>query len=394
MVTARRALALLLAALLPACGLLIGINDLEAVPASGADSGRNETGADDGTVGDAGTEDASDAGIDVGDDAARRCDAAADPENCGRCGHSCLGGQCRDGQCEATALANGQGPVSAVALSATHVYFTAINTNLVARVPKDGGAVEPLATAPHVAVPKRIVVTDTHVYWANGDLPGWVSRCPLAGCGAAPEVFSQNGAEATGLTVDGSHAYWTDSNGDQIRRRPLDGGAEQTVVDVAGGRPMALAGGAPNAFWIVDFSASVFRSESDGGKTLVGKTGTSGREVALDDTWVYWAVANDVGDPGSLARAPRDGGVSQVLGPAFGHPRALTIDGDRVHWTAWTELADGGLVDGGIHSCPTVGCTTGRTTHASGEDRPRGLAIDTAAYYWGTGNGVKKLARP
>ncbi len=256
MVTARRVLALLLAALLPACGLLIGINDLEAVPASGADSGRNETGADDGTVGDTGTEDASDAGIDVGDDAARRCDAAADPENCGRCGHSCLGGQCRDGQCEATALANGQGPVSAVALSATHVYFTAISTNLVARVPKDGGAVEPLATAPHVAVPKRIVATDTHFYWANGDLPGWVSRCPLAGCGAAPEVFSQNGAEATGLTVDGSHAYWTDSNGDQIRRRPLDGGAEQTVVDVAGGRPMALAGGAPNAFWIVDFSPS------------------------------------------------------------------------------------------------------------------------------------------
>lgn len=396
-------LALGLVALSTACGTLIGIKDLTDGTGEGAADGASEsgsgseTGAADGANDDAPvTSDSAVSDVDAGADAVADADCGdtgTDKDNCGRCGHSCLGGDCSAGKCQPFPLAPGQGQISDVVLDATYVYFSSISGDVVGRVPKAGGVVKTLASAPNVHVAKRVRVNATHVFWANDDFgPGTVSRCPLAGCTGAPTVLA-NPEDPTGLALDSDYVTWADSNAFEIRRRPLDGGAAKLVVTPSA-RPLAVATDPPFTFWIEDFTGAVYRTEpADGGSVLIGVSGTSGRVIATDKSYVYWGSAQDPGDPGHIARAPRAGGPTDLLGEAHGEPRGLFVDDQRVYWAAWETASDGGVVGGGVYSCDRAGCAIERVDVAVGIDHPSGVAVDNEAIYFGTKTGVMKVAR-
>lgn len=382
----RRALAaLLLLAILPACGALIGLKHLTADEDDAGDAAGNVEGGPEG----ASNED--------GGDASTSCaDVTRSAEHCGRCGHSCLGGTCKSSVCQPTALATGQGTVSGIALDDTYVYFTSLSNNIVARVPKAGGRVETLAAAPGVRMAKRLAVNATHVYWANADLfSGAIARCPIAGCAGVPEVLSQP-EEPIGIALDPGFVYWADRNASKVRRKPLDGGADQLVATTTGGLPVAVAVSGPSAFWIEDFNGDVNRSNAaGGGEVFIGVSGPSGRDLALDPSFVYWGAAQDPGDQGKISRAPRDGGgPTQQLGPARGDPMAIAVDGTLVYWTAWERATDGGVLSGGVYACGHSGCGAGPTVLGAAEDLPRGIATDATAVYWGANGVVMKLAKP
>ena len=98
-------------------------------------------------------------------------DVEADPANCGRCGHSCLGGTCTAGQCQPIELASFMDqPTATVVLSATHVFWQTIEG------------------------------------FASG--PGKVYSCPKMGCPGGITTLPVNGNFIRGLTSDGDQKVY------------------------------------------------------------------------------------------------------------------------------------------------------------------------------------------
>lgn len=387
----RRSLALMfVVAALPACGALIGVKSLVEPDDEDGGPGQNDAQALDGAS-DAPTTFPDGAPLD-GSDGAACGDVTASKDNCGRCGHSCLGGDCKASACQPIALTTGEGEVYGVANDATHVYFTSFTGNFVARVAKTGGLSQKLATT-RTFLARKVAVNATHVYWSADDSPGVVARCPLTGCVAAPEVLATPD-RPFGLALDSTSVYWADRNSATLSRRPIGGGAEVAVATSLGGLPIAAAVDNGSLFWIVDFTGSVQGAASDGGTFRVGVNGTSGRDLVLNKTDVYWGAAIDPGLDGKISHAPRDGaGPVTFLANAGGEPMALAIDAQRVYWTAWDRKADGGVVSAAVYSCPLASCGA-RTVVAAAQDLPRGIAVDATAIYWGVNGAVMKLAKP
>jgi hypothetical protein len=108
-------------------------------------------------------------------------DTRSDPESCGACGHSCLGGACHAGQCGAIELASGlgdsggpngtsasdggvpTGPGSVIA-DATHVYW--VQPNALMRIPVGGGKPERFAAHAGLSVTAKLVMTKDAIYLA------------------------------------------------------------------------------------------------------------------------------------------------------------------------------------------------------------------------------------
>lgn len=364
---------------LPACSAVLGLKDLTPVEGDG--------GADAPDAAFDGGGSTPDASLDGG------CgDLRTSADHCGRCGHSCLGGECHDGGCMPVALATGQGTVGGVALDGDDVYFTSLSGNLVARVSKDGGAVVGYASSPAVKDARRIAVDATHVYWTSSELlAGAVSRCPLAGCGAGPEVLATP-EEPTGLALDQKGVTWADRNGQRIARWTLPAGPT-TVLSVPTVLPVTVAVEGDDVFWVGDFSGEVFRrNPADGGSVLLGANGQSGRVITADAQNVYWGAAQDYGQPGNISRVPRGGGAIGLVARAGGDPMGITVDGDRIYWTSWERLPDGAYVSGAVRSCPLAGSCASTLLVAA--DQPRGIAVDARAIYFGTDGAVMRLAKP
>lgn len=381
-----------LVASLPACGALLGVrsliepNDDAGDAAIAADGQKNE--AEDATT-DERASDATDVdgGVDSG------CvDVTRSAENCGRCGHSCLGGECKASLCQPIPLATGQGEVWGVALDERNVYFTSFTGGFVARVPKAGGAVERIAST-GAFLARKVAVNASHVYWTSDDSPGAISRCLLTGCVGAPEVLATP-QRPLGLALDATIFFWADRNSTELRAKLLAGGPELHVADSTSGPPIAVAVESSRLFWIADFTGEVQGRAQDGGTFSVGINGTAGRDLVLDGTFVYWGAAIDLGQDGRISRAPRSGvGPVELVGPAKGEPVSLAVDAKRLYWTAWARQTDGGVLGAGVYSCPPAGCGAAPTTVAAGQDLPRGIALDDSAVYWGANGGVMKVAR-
>ena len=123
-----------------------------------------------------GTESGTPAPVDAGtssDAPTPPCDLAktdSDPDHCGSCGHSCLGGGCSAGKCQPILI--GADPAQAI--------FS-------------------------------VAVSDRHVVWmtttaANGNGAGSLAICPKEGCGAAgPKVLAQR--NAGNVAADGANIY-------------------------------------------------------------------------------------------------------------------------------------------------------------------------------------------
>jgi len=322
-------------------------------------------------------------------------DVDASADHCGRCGHSCLGGQCQAGVCQPTTVATAQGRVGGLVVDATHIYWTSLTNNQVVRAPKaGGGTAQVLASAPAVGAARSLAVSGAHVYWGNDDFTNTVvNRCPLAGCGAGvqPEKIA-DAQRPVGIAVDATHVYWCDRNSNEIKRRAFTGGAVELVATANGG-PQALTVENGRAWWVDDFSGQVGSHYQDGGSFDVGIGGQSGRVIKVDATRAYWGVQIDPGQRGKILSAPRNGGgQTQEVGIAGGEPLGMSLDGTTLYWTA--QSPDGGAAGGGVYSCPAAGCNGAAKIVVGRQERPHGLAVDDKAIYWGTDGTVMKLAKP
>ena len=316
-------------------------------------------------------------------------DITMSAEHCGKCGHSCLGGECAGSRCMPITLASGQTQPSGIALDPVagggRVYWTnRADQGTVHSVAGTGGEVTTLAT--DQARPGGIVVDATSVHWANAGVTagtGQIMSVAKDADAAAPTVLLANQQTPMVLTQRGTRLFWSNS---------VNAVGSIGSVDVSGSDPIVVVGD---------------QDQPSG--------------VVADETGVYWAVM-DSGEVRKCFAVPCV--TVQVMGTGIGSPLGIAVDTVFVYWTSLdgkvakankvtkevTDLATGqslpvGVAVDGTHAyfANNMGSTICRVPKiggaveelASGQNGPFAVAVDNDAVYWVTQNGgtVMKVAK-
>ena len=291
-------------------------------------------------------------------------DLSTDGDSCGRCAHSCRGGDCTDGLCVPTVLAVGQSRAEYVAVDDTSVYWTDLSAGTVMKAPLSGGTPVTLATGQ--SNPAPIAVNAGGVYWssygddrlmlspAGGGMPIFVLSAPVdrltvdrsnvywtdnfqgtvmkvaVGSSSSYTLASGQGSP-DGLAVDASNVYWADYDTGTVSKVPIGGGAPVVLVPAQGGVGLRrVAVDAASVYWTDGGVRAVLKVPVGGGAPLVLAAGRDDSmfDIAVDATDVYWS------EKGGVMRVARDGGSPEVV--VTGQPVVLGIalDRDYVYWTS------------------------------------------------------------
>jgi len=400
---------------LAACSSLLGLTDPttddgvlgDGGPGGGDGSatGDGSTGGGDGST----TDDGSAPGDAAGGDAscAPGADFSSDKANCGRCGHSCLGGDCTAGVCQPVTLAVAQSNPFGVAVHGTRVYWTSFGANTVSMADKaDGKNAGPVA-ASGVSSPWGIRVDDAFVYWANNETStGSIARCPLAGCGAAAPTKLVKADEPTDIALFGARLYFTESNSGSVR-----------AIDVAdGGAPLDLTGPTINRpFKLVTDGVYVYFTSNENILHSVKVTGGAAVDLvdAVDNSGIALDPATGTvfytltGNTGSITTVSKDGGPPTGFAGSQKNPLNVVVDANYVYWTDNGTVSSpanaNDLLDGSVLACARPGPCTKPIVLASAQHAASGITIDDTAVYWtnagagGIGNGdgaLMKVAKP
>lgn len=304
-------------------------------------------------------------------------------DHCGACGRSCLGGACTNGRCPVQTLttvgtrpygiaiddtqvyyadrdegilrqvpkeggtpitrATGQTRISFVAAdpgTSGFVYFTRNGANGgVSKVPKTGGAVVTLASAPWAW---EIAIDDTYVYFTTGG----PENPPLGATGTLQRVAKTGGAatrlattsvEPGSIAIDERSIYFTDKGAQTVSR--LDRLSPGTVEEIsnlqAGPDDIAIDG--ENLFWTCYAADLVVKRPKNAPMNValvLGEDSPNG--IAAGGNFVYYSTYRG----NTLARVSADGGPSLLLANVD-TPIRLVLDDQYVYYTGNGEETDG-----------------------------------------------------
>jgi hypothetical protein len=397
---------------LAACSAIIGTRDLTLEASDAGPSGLDgTTPTTDGATGPATDGSSSDASGDAptGDAACSPSDLLTDSLNCGTCGHSCLGGACSAGKCQAFTLVPAQLGALGIAIDSASIYWVSYIDAQILKANKDGTGVTVLATDTGGA-PFDIALDATNVYWTDQggsnytDLAsGTVSTCLKTGGAGGTALLPADLYLVQGLAVDQTSVYWAEmENSDIGRLNRADGGFGYLLAGFGDPSPNELA---------VD-DASVYFTTSDGVQktpkngplvygdptqvvsdaaaltTYYSSPNTGPWGITLDANNVYWTVQT----AGLIQYAPRAGlgtGVPTSLASAEVNPIMITVDATNVYWTAGGPNSAANpndfpqYLNGYVATCPKAGCpASGPTVLATGLHGPYGIAVDDTAIYF------------
>jgi hypothetical protein len=334
-------------------------------------------------------------------------DTSTDPNNCGSCGHSCLGGACVAGVCQPVVLASGVCPTS-IAVDDTSVYFThdVLGSWAVESVPKAGGTVTVLATQTSLAdiYGDSVAVLDGIVYFitlrAGGDN---VLESVPAGGGPVTVVagFNVGGSirqPTRAVVTAASGVYWANEEGGILH---VDLSGNQTFVvdpdvlvhldqnpsDVSLPYPVTLAVDSnnvyftPNSTIALDYLCSA--PLAGGPVTTIanvpdplvhGELPLSAASMVSDGVNVYWATLQA---PGAMFQVPVAPVGARSLFTQAINPGAtvtsLALDTTRLYWTEHAALGTVGAAALG---------TGVATPLAVGQSYPFAIASDATSVYW------------
>jgi hypothetical protein len=325
-------------------------------------------------------------------------DTSGDGNNCGSCGHSCLGGGCIAGKCQPTHLAPAFEP-GALAIDAQYAYWTnnsqnngsgAIQRTLLA----GGGTVSSIVSNLTAGVTLLGIAVDADsVYWADV-YAGSIFKAPKAGGSATPIASGSPWS----MSLSGSFIYWTDGDLNEIVKTPISGAASTIIAaatdpganignlaigDWVGG----ITANATKVFWAASLSSGSVQSEpvtavhSVPSATFIGPESMP-TSMAIDAKNVYWL------ETGSVMSLSLSGGTPRPLLSGHNPMGAITSDGTNVYFG---DLLSSGVVE--ITSIPVGGGTA--VPLAPGLDGVNAIAVDSTAIYWADRSGqlIFKLAR-
>jgi hypothetical protein len=311
-----------------------------------------------------------------------------DPNHCGRCDHSCLGGVCRTGVCEPFRVARGDSTWF-LALDPNNVYFTDLGPGGIFYCPRGGcPGSSILLTMPFDTSAAALAVEHGVVLYSTP--AGTIVACPPAKCMTAPTVLVAATPDSRTLHTDGTAAYWVETG--EIRSCPLAGCASATTLATI---PLASPG-ATDAL-IVEQRYAVTTTRGTYACTLPACADLAilggpvqSEAIASDGTNLYWFEY-----PASqLVRCDAVlgcHGAPTVLQSGQEYTEDAVSDGQVLFWPAKTS--------GRLLACALPGCAGAPRAMALGQNQPTSVALDETAFYWtltGTTSntgGVMRLAR-
>lgn len=313
-------------------------------------------------------------------DPATGCEQALDSSShCGACGRDCLGGACIDAKCYPAVLASGQSTPWAIAVDATHVYWSTHTwTGAIRRVPKSGGFTQTLAS--NQAIPDGIELTSTHVIWAN-DADDLIQSVPLAG-GTIETLASVPSNRPVDVAVTDTHVFWTNWAANSVQRVALAGGAVEDVSTSDNHLSHRIVTDGSHVWWTNIGNHTVRRATVEGGDVTTIATGSSPLGIAVDATQVCWTNSGDK----TIVCAPLGGGAPETLTTAPAAPHGMAMDDTHVYW------ADGSPTSSIRRADRATGTTE---TLAVDQDDTVYVALDEDAVYWAnSGSGeILRLAK-
>lgn len=325
-------------------------------------------------------------------------DLSSNPDHCGACDHSCLGGDCKGGKCqpavifENDAAVGGVGTLADIEIDDGYVFFTDAGdlgsaglTGAVWRMKLDGSDPSRL-DAPGSTEATQLALNSASVLWTGHE--GAIKRVGKSG-GPTDTLATEPASSLRSLATAGNIlVYAAGADVEYVNLVSLDvktSSASQPSpqrVALHGTTAFFTALGTPPEYQ----DGFVSRVEIDGSATKVLAFGyVAPNALVVDGETVFFTTAT-----GGVYRAPMAGGADpiELFAPVDDHdasPQDLALDGDHLVWTAWGPCANangcnGTPLKGRVSRIPK---TKGeRVILAEGPFLPTGIAVGEDAYYW------------
>jgi hypothetical protein len=257
---------------------------------------------------------------------------------------------------------------------------------------------------------------------------GRIRSCSAGWCAVTVGTAQYANAGIDGFTADGTHAYWTQTNGEGagLFWLPLSGvtggglnngsfegvgvinanasgvffflnnfdaphsGSNYTISQVVVGRsshipvaPMgsnatagAIAGDGTNVYWIDAANLSLMKGTPGGGgvTTLVSGLGSTQGGLAVEGGNIYWADTSSI----QMVSSAGQGGAATTFEAGQISPGFIAADANNVYWTT-----QGSLVRVPLGGGPLVTITSGQTFLY--------VAMGTRSFYWSTGTQIEEV---
>lgn len=252
--------------------------------------------------------------------------------------------------CRVASVSKSGGPITVlarpfraggIAVAGDSVYFTSYDAGTDAspsliRVPKRGGKAVKLSSG---LLPEHIAVSGQFVYGtAEAPNVGYVpAQVPLAGGTLRPLVQTpptQLGeAMRHAVAVDEDAVYWGTASDfaapSTIVKVPLKGGSSQTWASVET-TAYGIALDPTNVYWVTSNEVLKIPRASGLPERLAVNHGRGGFQgIAVEGKYVYWT---DHGNGGSVSKVSVDGGPVTILADGLQHPAGIAVDDTSVYW--------------------------------------------------------------
>ncbi|GMV19089.1 MAG: hypothetical protein HS104_07250 [Polyangiaceae bacterium] len=324
-----------------------------------------------------------------------------DENNCGSCGHSCLGGGCVAGKCQPAVVfskpgsSSTSGTLGPLVADGLHLFVgdsgdlgKSVLTGALWVMDLDGKNFERLDPGGSTEV-VALASDSTTVYWtsAEGELKAVNKE------GGAVSSLVSDPVTMHGVAVSGKHAFYV--GGTTVKQVYLVGNKSWPLTGpLPNPRALAVSGGAlylttmGNGPGFLDGTVSRIAVDLGDSPSPTLKTVEplvldqfSPGPLATDATHVYWSTAEgDIHRMAFVGAAPEY--VAKATDAADQAPQAIAVDEAHVYWTSWGAcVTTGCTIQGRVQRAPKAGGSK-KEVLAEGEMLPTGIAVAQGAVYW------------
>jgi hypothetical protein len=169
-------------------------------------------------------------------------------------------------------------------------------------------------------------------------------KMPKTGGGGAV-ALATGLAGPTGIAVNATTVFWTDTGSGLVMSVPIAGGAAVTIATNQTA-PFAIAADSSSVYWNNQDTTSTFtgngtimKAPAGGGTavTLASGQRISRGAIAVDGQNVYWtASVNNAGSSGAVMKAPLAGGAATAIVPGGAEIYGLAIDSKYAYFVEGT----------------------------------------------------------